>query len=111
MSSRARATAIGLLGPAISLTGLVWIVLGALFDPTPEAADFRYFLFDSPHLMIAVGVLVSIVCVPILVQVARAEPEELELPDFEAVYGAQALEEDEATAADERGGSYQWSPK
>ncbi len=100
-----------MLGPGISLAGLVWIVLEALFDPTPEAANFRYFLFDSPHLMIAVGALVSLVCVPISVQVARAEPEELELPDFEAQFAGEAAEEDEASPTDERGSSYQWSPK
>ena len=111
MSSRARATAIGMLGPGISLAGLSWIVLGALFDPTPEAANFRYFLFDSPHLMIAVGTVVSAVCLPISIQVARAQPEEFELPDFEAELAEQTLEDDEATAAEERGGPYQWFPK
>lgn len=111
MSSRARATVIGMLGPGISLAGLIWIALEALVDPTPEAASFRYFLFDSPHLMVAVGALVSVVCVPISVQVARAAPEELALPDFETQFAGEAVEEDEATVADERGGSYQWSPK
>ena len=111
MSSRARATAIGMLGPSISLIGLIWIVLDALFDPTPEAANFRYFLFDSPHLMIAVGTVVSAVCLPILIQVARAQPKELELPDFEAALAEEAGEADEPTAAEERDGPYQWSPK
>ena len=111
MSSRARATAIGMLGPSISLIGLIWIVLDALFDPTPEAANFRYFIFDSPHLMIAVGTVVSAVCLPISIQVARAQPEELELPDFEAELAEEALEEGEATAAEERDGPYQWFPK
>ena len=111
MSSRARATAIGMLGPSISLIGLIWIVLDALFDPTPEAANFRYFLFDSPHLMIAVGTVVSAVCLPISIRVARAQPEELELPDFGAELAEEALEEGKATAADERDGPYQWSPK
>ncbi len=111
MSSRARATAIGMLGPSISLIGLIWIVLDALFDPTPEAANFRYFLFDSPHLVIAVGTVVSAVCLPISIQVARAQPEELELPDFEAELAEEALEEGAATAAEERDGPYQWYPK
>ena len=111
MSSRARATAIGMLGPGISLVGLTRIVLDALFDPTPEAANFRYFIFDSPHLMIAVGTVVSAVCLPILIQVARAQPDELELPDFEAEAVEVALEDGEVTAAGERGGPYRWSPK
>lgn len=111
MSSPARATAIGMLGPAISLVGLIWIVLDALLDPTPETANFRYFLFDSPHLVIAVGAVVSVVCVPIAIQVARARPEELELPDFEAELAEEALAGDEATAAEKSDGSYEWSPK
>lgn len=111
MSSRARATAIGMLGPGISLIGLIWIVLDALFDPTPEAANFRYFIFNSPHLMIAVGTVVSAVCLPIVIQVARAQPEELALPDFEAELAEEAPEADEATAAEDRGEPYQWSPK
>ena len=110
MSSPARATAIGMLGPAISLVGLIWIVLDALLDPTPEAANFRYFLFNSPHMMIAVGTVVSALCVPIAIQVARARPEELELPDFESEL-AEALAGDETTAAKKRDGSYEWSPK
>lgn len=111
MSSRARATAIGMLGPSISLIGLIWIVLDALFDPTPEAANFRYFIFDSPHLVIAVGTVVSAVCLPISIQVAQAQPQDLELPDFEAELAEEAPEGDEATAAEGRGGSYQWFPK
>ena len=111
MSSSARATAIGMLGPAISLVGLIWIVLDALLDPTPEAANFRYFLFDSPHMMIAVGTIVSALCVPIAIQVARARPEELELPDFEAELAEEALAGEEATTAEKRDGSYEWSPK
>ncbi len=100
-----------MLGPSISLIGLIWILLDALFDPTPEAANFRYFIFDSPHLVIAVGTVVSAVCLPISIQVARAQPQELALPDFEAELAEEAVEDDEATAAEERDGSYQWSPK
>ncbi len=111
MSSRARATAIGMLGPSICLIGLIWIMLDALFDPNPEAANFRYFLFNSPHLVIAVGTVVSAICLPISIRVARAQPEELELPDFEAEPAEEAQGADEATAAEERGGPYQWYPK
>ncbi len=111
MSSRARATAIGMLGPSITLIGLIWIVLDALFDPTPEAANLRYFLFDSPHMIIAVGTIVSAVCVPIAIQVARAQPEELELPDFEAELAEETPTGDEPASAKKRDGSYEWSPK
>jgi hypothetical protein len=111
MTSRARAIGIGLLGPAISLIGLIWIVLDALLDPTPEAANFRYFLFDSPHMMIAVGTVVTIVCLPIAIQVAQATPEELAPPDFEAELAEAPLEGSDATPAKKRDGPYQWSPK
>ena len=111
MSSPARATAIGMLGPAISLVGLIWMLLDALFNPTPEAANFRYFLFDSPHLVIAVGTVVSAICLPISLQVARAQPEELELPNFEAKLAEEPLEGEGAASAKESDGSYPWSPK
>jgi hypothetical protein len=103
MSNRTRALVIGLIGPVLSAAGLVWMLLAAALEPNPESADFRYFLFDSPHLMVAVGVAVSALLVPISVAVAIAEPEDVELPVFDAELDET---EDGATAQ-----PYGWSSK
>jgi hypothetical protein len=90
MSNRTRALAIGLIGPAISGLGLGWVLLDAALDPTPESANLRFFLFDSAHLVIGIGVLVSALCTPLAISVALATPEEIEMPLFtpEAVVDA-----------------------
>jgi hypothetical protein len=84
MSNRTRALVIGLIGPVLSAAGLVWVLLAAALERNPESADFRYFLFDSPHLMIAVGVVASALLLPIALAVRVAAPEDVELPVFDA---------------------------
>jgi hypothetical protein len=84
MSSDTRALLIGLMGPAICGLGLLWLLAEAALDPTPETADLRFFIFDSAHLVIAMGVMVSAICVPLALQVAKAEPEDVEIPIFDA---------------------------
>jgi hypothetical protein len=61
--------------------------------------------------VIAVGTVVSIVCVPIAIQVAQAQPEELELPDFEAELAEETATGDEPVSTKKRDGPYEWSPK
>ena len=100
-----------MFGPATTLVRPASLCFYSLLASPPEAANFRYFLFNSPHMMIAVGTVVSTLCVPIAIQVARARPEELELPDFEAELAEEALPGEEATTAEKRDGSYEWSPK
>ncbi|MEO6198207.1 MAG: hypothetical protein ABIP58_08920 [Dehalococcoidia bacterium] len=77
MSNRTRALAIGLIGPAISGLGLVWVFFDAALDPTPESANLRFFLFDSAHLVTSIGVLVSALCTPLAISVALATPKEV----------------------------------
>ena len=80
MSNRTRSLAIGLIGPAISGLGLVWVLFDAVLDPTPESANLRFFLFDSAHLVIGIGVLVGALCTPLAISVALATPEQIEMP-------------------------------
>lgn len=93
MSNETRAALIGLLGPAISASGLVWVVLKPVISGAPEMT-FRYLIFDPGHLLIAAGILVTAICLPVALQVVTAGPEEVTLPDFEA-----GLEEPEAEQA------------
>jgi hypothetical protein len=103
MSNRARAIAIGMLGPAISGAGFAWILAKALLVD-PERATFRYFIFDAPHLMIAAGIISSLLCIPIAVSVALADEAELEIPAFDAELA-------EEPGAQTESGRYHWSPE
>lgn len=40
-------------------------------------------IFDPAHLTVAVGVVVSVFCIPVALQVLAAEPEEVEIEVFE----------------------------
>ncbi len=98
MTNRTRALAIGLIGPAISSLGLALMFLEAFLDPTPDTATLRYFAFDSAHLMIVIGVMLSVLCAPLAIGVARASPEEVEMP----VFAPEDAEDPEAAPAGER---------
>ncbi|HEY7270079.1 MAG TPA: hypothetical protein VH951_09645 [Dehalococcoidia bacterium] len=77
-----RALIIGALGPAIFTLGLIWTVLRLeLSDPK---LTLRAIAFAPPHQMLVVGTVVSLICIPVALAVARATPEELALPGFDA---------------------------
>ena len=83
MSAQVRALLIGILGPSIGGIGLAWVFARSLIVD-PGGSTFRSFLFDAPHLLLAVGIVVSFVCLPVAVEVALASPEDAEIPIFEA---------------------------
>ncbi len=70
-----------MLGPALSALGAVWVLANVLIDSGHELT-FRYVIFDPGHLIIAAGIMVSVVAIPVAFQVAAAAPEELELVIF-----------------------------
>ena len=78
MSTQTRALLIAMLGPALSALGAVWVLANVLIDSGRELT-FRYVIFDPGHLIIAAGIMVSVVSIPVAFQVAAAAPEELEL--------------------------------
>ena len=82
MSTQTRALLIAMLGPALSALGAVWVLANVLIDSGRELT-FRYVIFDPGHLVIAAGVMISVVSIPVAFQVAAAAPEELELDLFE----------------------------
>ncbi len=82
MSAQARALLIALLGPALSILGVVWVLANVLID-TGRELTFRYVIFDPGHLTIAAGIMVSIVSIPVAFEVAAAEAEDVELDLFE----------------------------
>ena len=78
MSPHTRALLIALAGPALSAAGVLWVIASVVLD-TGRELTLRYVLFDPGHLVIAVGIAVSAICIPLAFEVAAAEPEELEL--------------------------------
>jgi hypothetical protein len=82
MSTQTRALLIALIGPALSILGALWVLANVLID-TGRELTLRYVVFDPGHLVIASGVMVTIVSIPVAFQVAVAEPEEvgLHLPE------------------------------
>ncbi len=82
MSPHTRAIIIALAGPALSFLGAFWVLANVLIDSGRELT-FRYVIFDPGHLIIAAGIMVSVVSIPVAFQVAAAAPEDLELDLFE----------------------------
>jgi hypothetical protein len=108
MSNQTRALVIGMLGPAIAGFGFLSALLKALLTSNPDQATFRYLLFDSPHLVMAVGIVVAFITLPIAIQVALATPEETEIPVFEVEEEPEPEFEPEPAHA-EHAGRYGWS--
>jgi hypothetical protein len=82
MSPHTRAFIIALAGPALSFLGALWVLANVLIDSGRELT-FRYVIFDPGHLVIAAGLMVSVVAIPVAFQVAAASAADLELDLFE----------------------------
>ncbi len=106
MSTRARAIAIGMFGPFVQGVGLLWVLANALLDSGRELT-LRYVIFDSAHLVLFVGMLLSVVCLPIALEVAASAPEDVELELFEPEAGSQPT----LTPAGEVGGAWEGMPE
>ncbi len=78
MSTQTRALLIAMLGPALSILGALCVLANVLID-TGRELTIRYVVFDPGHLVIAAGIMVTIVSIPVAFQVAVAEPEDIEL--------------------------------
>ena len=98
MSTRARAIAIGMFGPFVQGVGLLWVLANALLD-SGRGLTIRYVVFEPAYEVLFVGMLLSIVCLPIALEVAAAAPEDVELELFEPVAGGQPAERRAAEVA------------
>ena len=78
-----RALLVGLAGPAIQVVGFVWTIAHLLLVHLHDPLTPRHIVFETPFLVIFVGLLVSIVCIPVALEVARASEAELEIPVFD----------------------------
>lgn len=85
MPAERRALLIGLLGPAIQAIGFAWEAAHLFVHHLHAPADPRHLFFEGGVLLIGVGFLVSVVLVPVAIEVARASPADLGLKMFEAL--------------------------
>ena len=84
MSVKTRALSIGLAGPAIQAAGIVWTIAHLLVSHLHDPLTPRHIVFEAPFLFIVVGFLVTLVCIPVALEVAQASPEDVAIPIFEA---------------------------
>jgi hypothetical protein len=69
-----------MLGPALQAAGVAWDLLehGVLARGEIGQLTFGHIISGPAHLMMATGFAVSVICIPLALQVAIAKPEELE---------------------------------
>jgi hypothetical protein len=86
MSAQLRALVIGMLGPALQASGVTWDLLehGVLARSEIGHLTFEHIISGPAHLMMATGLAVSIICIPLALQVAVAGRDELEAPIHES---------------------------
>jgi hypothetical protein len=83
MPVQRRAFIIGLLGPAIQAIGLTWEALHVVIVHWSNPLSARHLAYEPGVLLLAVGLLVSLVCIPVAIEVAQAKEQELEIPVYE----------------------------
>jgi hypothetical protein len=83
MPVQRRAYVIGLLGPALQAIGLAWEALHILFVHWSVPLSARHLMYEPGVLLVVVGFIVSVVCVPVAIEVAQANEREVEIPVFE----------------------------
>ncbi len=99
MSPSMRALLIGMLGPVLQAVGVTWDLFDhGVFDHSGlEHITMAHIVTGPAHLMMFTGFLVSVVCIPLALQVAAARPEELVRP---AGGGTDATPASELTTAE-----------
>jgi hypothetical protein len=70
-----------LAGPAIQLAGITWQGLHVALYHWDGGLSPRHLFFEPGILMVLVGLAVSVVCVPVALEVATAEPSDLAQPE------------------------------
>jgi hypothetical protein len=82
MPTHLRAIVIGLLGPALQAVGVAWDLLehGVLARSEIGHLTFEHIISGPAHLLMATGLAVSVICIPLALQVALARPDEVEDP-------------------------------
>lgn len=79
MSPQVRALIIGMLGLVLQAAGVAWDLLEHAIIARGEAEHITltHIVGGPAHLLIFTGFAISVICIPIALQVAIARPEEL----------------------------------
>ena len=82
MAVQKRARVIALIGPVIQAVGILWESVHIVLHHwnTPLAA--RHVLFEPGVLVVLVGFFITLVCLPVALEVARATEAELAIPVY-----------------------------
>ena len=83
MSVERRALLIAFLGPAIQAIGFAWEALHLLFAHWSTPLTARHILYDPAVHLVLVGFFVSLVCLPVALEVSHARESEVEIPLYE----------------------------
>jgi hypothetical protein len=83
MPVQRRAYVIGLLGPVLQAIGLIWEALHVAIIHWSTPLSARHLIYEPGVLLIVIGFFVSLVCIPVAIEVAQANESEVEIPVFE----------------------------
>ena len=83
MAVQRRALLIGLMGPALQGLGLAWLAVHMLWMHWGGTFTARHLLYEPGALIAVAGLVVTFICVPLAIEVGRANEEDLEIPVFE----------------------------
>jgi hypothetical protein len=89
MTVEKRALLIAVIGPAIQAIGIAWEALHIALYHLHEPLTARHIIFEPGVLVILVGFAVTVVCLPVALEVTRAQPDDVEIP----VLGAETTTE------------------
>jgi hypothetical protein len=82
MPVRTRALIIGMTGPAIQTVGLMWQGVHMAVSHWGSPLTARHLMYEPGVLLIVVGFLVTVVCLPVALEVSRASQAEVEIPVY-----------------------------
>jgi len=83
MAIQRRSLLIGLLGPAIQGLGLAWLAVHMFWMHWRASFTARHLLYEPGALIAVAGLVITIICVPLAIEVGCASAEDLEIPLFE----------------------------
>jgi hypothetical protein len=83
MTVQRRAMVIAGLGPALQATGLLWEALHIALSHWNVPLSARHLIYEPGVLLVIVGFFLSLVCLPVALEVARATEAEVRIPVYE----------------------------
>lgn len=79
MTARSRALLIGFSGPLVQTVGLIWEGAHILLVHYHHPLSARHIIFEPAVLLVVVGFALSLLCVPLALEVATTQTDEPEV--------------------------------